>query len=57
MTPSKNEELLIVLTDTETVDEDIALKEKLDTLDYLKLISLGQDIIHLKNKYSMSASL
>jgi len=38
--PSENEELLIVVTDTDTVDEDIALKEKLDLLPNLELITL-----------------
>jgi len=38
--PSINEELLIVVTETDTVNEDIALKEKLDSLPNLELISL-----------------
>ena len=38
--PSENEELLILITDTETVEEDIILKESIDTLDSLKMLSL-----------------
>ncbi len=38
--PSENEELLIVLTDTLTIEEDKSLKETIDALDSLKMISL-----------------
>ena len=38
--PSENEELLIVLTDTLTIEEDKNLKETIDALDSLKMISL-----------------
>ena len=38
--PSKNEELLILITDTETVEEDKKLKESIDALDSLKMLSL-----------------
>ena len=38
--PSENEELIIVLTDTLTLEEDKKLKETIDTLDSLKMISL-----------------
>lgn len=38
--PSENEELVIVLTDTFSVEEDKSLKEKIDALDSLKMISL-----------------
>lgn len=38
--PSENEELLIVLTDTLTLEEDKSLKETIDALDSLKMISL-----------------
>ena len=38
--PSENEELLVVLTDTLTIEEDKSLKDTIDTLDSLKMISL-----------------
>ena len=38
--PSENEELLILITDTQTVEEDIILKESIDALDSLKMLSL-----------------
>ena len=38
--PSENEELLILITDTQTVEEDKKLKESIDTLDSLKMLSL-----------------
>jgi len=38
--PSENEELLIVLTDTLTVEEDKSLKDTIDALESLKMISL-----------------
>ena len=38
--PSENEELLILITDTQTVEEDKILKESIDALDSLKMLSL-----------------
>ena len=38
--PSENEELLVVLTDTLTIEEDKSLKDTIDALDSLKMISL-----------------
>ncbi len=38
--PSENEELLILITDTHTLEEDIILKESIDALDSLKMLSL-----------------
>ncbi len=38
--PSENKELLIVVTDTQTIEEDKRLKEKLDTIESLKFLSL-----------------
>ena len=38
--PSENEELLIVVTDTQTIEEDKNLKEKLDAIESLKFLSL-----------------
>jgi nitrate reductase NapAB chaperone NapD len=40
VTPSENEELLIVVTDTETLEEDLILKEKIDAIESLKMLSL-----------------
>ncbi len=38
--PSENEELIIVVTDTLTIEEDKILKEKIDAIDSLKMVSL-----------------
>lgn len=38
--PSENEELLIVVTDTETLEDDLQLKEKIDAIESLKMLSL-----------------
>ena len=35
--PSENEELLVVLTDTLTIEEDKSLKDTIDALDSLKM--------------------
>lgn len=37
---SENKELLIVVTDTKTLEEDLILKEKIDTIESLKMLSL-----------------
>jgi len=38
--PSENEDLLVLITDTQTLEEDIKLKESIDALDSLKMLSL-----------------
>ena len=38
--PSENEELLIVVTDTETLEDDLQLKEQIDAIESLKMLSL-----------------
>ena len=38
--PSENEDVLVVITDTLTIEEDKILKETLDALENLKMISL-----------------
>jgi len=37
--PSENEELIILITDTQTIEDKI-LKESIDALDSLKMLSL-----------------
>ena len=38
--PAENENLLILVTDTHDVKEDIELQEKLESIDSLKLIAM-----------------
>ena len=47
--PAENKDLLIVVTDTETDTEDDNLKEKLETLGSLKLLTLVSGFNTTKN--------
>ncbi|WP_062061533.1 hypothetical protein [Aquimarina longa] len=47
--PSHNEELLILITETDTTTEEEILKEKLDALESLKLLALVSGFNTQKN--------
>jgi nitrate reductase NapAB chaperone NapD len=38
--PSENEDIIVVVTDTLTIEEDKKLKDTIDALEHLKMISL-----------------
>ena len=38
--PAENKDLLVVVTDTESINQDEILKEKIEAIDSLKLLAL-----------------